>query len=84
MTERDFCYWLQGYFEILDPASEGLNIPLGARQVQCIQEHLKLVFQHKATPPAPTPTPIDWMRRLQTQAQGDQIQTGVWGGATVC
>lgn len=42
MTERDFCYWLQGYFEIAEP------VTLTSQQVAVIKEHLQLVF-HKVT-----------------------------------
>jgi len=38
MTERDFCYWLQGYIEI-----NGIQ-SLSEEQVKIIQEHLQLVL----------------------------------------
>ena len=38
MNERDFCYWLQGYFE-LNGAEE-----LSAKQVEIVREHLQLVL----------------------------------------
>lgn len=43
MTEKDFAYWLQGFFEISDAKS------LGERETQIIKEHLQLVFT-KVTP----------------------------------
>lgn len=43
MTEREFCYWLQGLLEI------GGVRPLEAREVQIIADHLALVFE-KVTP----------------------------------
>ena len=43
MTERDFCYWLQGFFEVT-----GSN-ELTEKQVQIIKDHLQLVF-NKQTP----------------------------------
>lgn len=44
MTARDFCYWLQGYFEIAGPSmiSEG--------QIKLIQKHLNMVFEHEIDP----------------------------------
>lgn len=39
MTERDFCFWLQGHFEL----SETLNLTMSAHQVQLINNHLCLV-----------------------------------------
>jgi hypothetical protein len=50
MTSRDFVYWLQGYFEILDPKNQGGALPLGPMQAQCIREHLALVFKHELAP----------------------------------
>ena len=40
MTERDFVYWLQGYFEITDLDN------LTKEQVKMIKSHLNLVFHH--------------------------------------
>lgn len=46
MTSRDFCYWLQGFFEIdNDP-----GLTLGVSQVQSIKKHLALVFAHEIDP----------------------------------
>lgn len=43
MTEREFCYWLQGLFEIAEPTM------LNETQCAMIRDHLKLVFT-KVTP----------------------------------
>lgn len=48
MTSRDFCYWLQGYFEIANVNSEGLA--LSKAQSEMIQKHLNLVFAHEIDP----------------------------------
>ena len=45
MTSRDFCYWLQGFFEL-----QGTNQALTPEQVQIIKIHLKLVFLHEIDP----------------------------------
>lgn len=50
MTPRDFCYWLQGYFEI-----HGESGPLTSDQTEMIQRHLSLVFQHSIDPAAGGP-----------------------------
>jgi hypothetical protein len=42
---RDFCFWLQGYFEIL-----GESNPLTGEQVDIIKRHLNLVFAHDIDP----------------------------------
>jgi len=47
MTSRDFCYWLQGVFEVANPAT------LDAKQVDLIKRHLSLVFIHEIDPLAP-------------------------------
>lgn len=49
MTPRDFCYWLQGMFELND----GLK-SLNETQTKLIKQHLKLVFIHSIDEPDPT------------------------------
>ena len=44
MTSRDFCYWLQGFFEISG------NTSLNFNQVVTIKNHLNLVFKHEIDP----------------------------------
>jgi len=44
MTSKDFCYWIQGFFELSE--SEQLT----PRQVEIIKNHLKLVFYHEIDP----------------------------------
>lgn len=43
MNERDFCYWLQGYFELTEGAG------LTENQVEIIKDHLGLAMT-KVTP----------------------------------
>jgi hypothetical protein len=45
MLMRDFCFWLQGYFELIN--GEG---SLTAEQVEMIKSHLSLVFVHEIDP----------------------------------
>lgn len=47
MTSRDFCYWLQGYFEVAHNSGERELTPA---QVACIRAHLALVFKHEIDP----------------------------------
>lgn len=52
MTSRDFCFWLQGFFEI--NGSDTANIkPLSFDQIGMIQRHLALVFKHEIDPSFP-------------------------------
>lgn len=41
MNSRDFCFWLQGFFELADPESG-----LSQDQKVAIKQHLELVFKH--------------------------------------
>lgn len=45
MTSRDFCFWLQGFFEINGDTNE-----ITTEQSQIIQRHLSLVFAHDIDP----------------------------------
>lgn len=45
MTSRDFCFWLQGFFELKEVDSSE-PIFLTSNQIKMIKEHLALVFQH--------------------------------------
>ena len=44
MKSRDFCYWLQGLFELAEPST------LDEKQVQTIRNHLNMVFYHEIDP----------------------------------
>ncbi len=50
MTSRDFCFWMQGFFEL-----RGEDAPITAEQAACIQKHLALVFVHEIDPSAGGP-----------------------------
>jgi len=49
MTGRDFVYWLQGFFEMVDPET------LTPKQIDLIRRHLNLVFIHEIDPAAGPP-----------------------------
>lgn len=44
MTSRDFCFWLQGHFEISKTKS------LGEGETEMVKRHLALVFKHEIDP----------------------------------
>ena len=46
MTSRDFCYWLQGFFEL----RKNENQIIDAEQSKIIQNHLAMVFKHEIDP----------------------------------
>jgi hypothetical protein len=49
MTSRDFCYWLQGHFELNGTCA------ISAEQAALIQRHLSLVFVHEIDPSQGSP-----------------------------
>lgn len=56
MRSRDFCYWLQGYFELhgnrpMRPEPHD-DMMLSGYQVDSIRKHLALVFKHEIDPSA--------------------------------
>lgn len=56
MTSRDFCYWLQGFFEInragFETALFQPQLTLSSEQTAAIERHLALVFKHEIDPSA--------------------------------
>ena len=45
MQADQFCYWLQGYFELTENDGD-----LSSEQIKTIQNHLNLVFVHYLDP----------------------------------
>ncbi len=43
MTSRDFCYWLQGHFELN-------GCTMSNEQAEIVQRHLNMVFLHEIDP----------------------------------
>lgn len=55
MKATEFCYWLQGFFELNQAAEQYTNQhtnQLISEQVEIIQRHLALVFVHDIDPKA--------------------------------
>jgi len=69
MTSRDFCYWLQGFFE-LKPSQAGLS----PRQIKMIRKHLDLVFAHEIDPDTDKGDPV-------LRKQLDAIHGSTGGGS---
>lgn len=44
MNSRDFCYWLQGFFEVSETTE------INQHQFQIIKNHLNMVFKHEIDP----------------------------------
>lgn len=51
MSPENFCYWLQGYFEIEgnQPRHPEHQDTLNSSQIKMIKEHLQQVFLYKQT-----------------------------------
>lgn len=47
MKSVEFCYWLQGLFELAEPKE------LSAEQTEMIRKHLAMVFAHEIDPSYP-------------------------------
>lgn len=73
MTSRDFCYWLQGYFEIEQSGTSRPN--LTEKQVETIRNHLSMVFKHEIDPSMGPQTHQDVLNLLHQQGMppSDQI-----------
>lgn len=72
MKTEEFCYWLQGMFELCDPKA------LDERQTDLIKRHLALVFQHDIDPKAGPP---EVQQKLNEAHSGLQPGTLKIGGA---
>jgi hypothetical protein len=55
VTSRDFCFWLQGCFEMAKPGQEPAVQGFTADQALLIKKHLALVFLHEIDPAAGPP-----------------------------
>jgi hypothetical protein len=51
MKSESFVYWLQGFLELTKAgAADGAPIMLDAKQVECLEKHLAMVFIHDIDP----------------------------------
>lgn len=64
MKPDQFCYWLQGFFEISDP------VELDYEEIKQIKNHLNLVFTHYLDPESNAETNVD-PATLQAVHDGD-------------
>lgn len=76
MKASEFCYWLQGFFEIRNAGINGGGVgdkTIDALQVEVIERHLALVFAHDLDPQQGTP---------EHQAELQAIHDGKIGGTS--
>ena len=64
MTSREFCYWLQGYFEIVEAGSSQTH-PISFAQTDMIKKHLALVFKHEIDPSYPNQDELNKIHNVQ-------------------
>lgn len=50
MKAHEFCYWLQGFFEIKDLELAGSKWTFNNDQIRVIRQHLALAFKHDIDP----------------------------------
>ncbi len=55
MKSVEFCYWLQGVFEVQNP------LYFDAHQVDIIRRHLDLVFKHEIDPSYPNQAQLNFI-----------------------
>lgn len=67
MTSREFCYWLQGFFELTDAG------PLSASQAEMIRAHLAMVFFHEIDPSYPNSTDLNKIHAKPAKPNGDPV-----------
>ncbi len=54
MKSVEFCYWLQGFFEITGAGAVAIQPGLTAAQTEIIKKHLDMVFIHEIDPSYPS------------------------------
>ena len=64
MTSREFCYWLQGMFELNAPKAA-----LTKLQTDQIKAHLSLVFKHEIDPSQGTPEHQTELQKLHDRVE---------------
>jgi hypothetical protein len=74
MKSRDFCYWLQGYFEIHGQTWEAPT--LDTKQVETIQKHLALVFKHEIDPEAGSSEHQESLNATHNKPRGGEDYSG--------
>lgn len=64
MTSRDFCYWLQGFFELAEGQSG-----MSHDQAEMVRKHLSLVFKHEIDPSHGTPEHVAELQELHDKIE---------------
>ena len=76
MKAENFCFWLQGFFELRNGTTD-----LTPEQVAQIQTHLALVFKHDPTMAHPAPVKIPTPRPIspaKPEKQADSLADRIY------
>lgn len=76
MTSRDFCYWLQGFFEI-DGVDSVPDNRLNEKQVAIIKSHLAMVFKHEIDPSMGPAIRQDELNKIHNPSPSDDLSLGM-------
>jgi hypothetical protein len=76
MKSRDFCYWLQGYFEIAGENVVQPAMALSPDQVSMIKRHLAMVFKHEIDPSHGNQSQQDALNEIHSWPDGGVIPSG--------
>lgn len=68
MTPEQFCYWLQGFFE-LSMVGDDTAITLSPAQIRMVNDHLALVFQKQTHD---RPNLADILKPIPRPSAGDR------------
>ncbi len=80
MTSRDFCYWLQGFFELTAAGKRPEDGSLTNVQGDMIRQHLALVFKHEIDPSAGPPEHQAALNEIHKPARKPIPHVGGSGG----
>ena len=67
MTSREFCYWLQGLFELDSPKN------INEKQTELIKKHLNLVFKHEIDASYGDQTHQDELNKIHNPFPSDPV-----------
>lgn len=69
MKSVDFCYWLQGWFELFTPEK------ISSEQVKTIKAHLDLVYEHNSKEMLPFCAELQGLFQFTSLTEFDEVLT---------
>ena len=83
MKASEFCYWLQGYFEIAS-SGEKVDDQLRPAQIAVIKAHLAMVFKHELDQQHGTPEHQAELQSIHDAVKAEILNTGPGGKVYRC